>query len=348
MSYLEILHAHAQTLRELCVRFLKDPEPVVYEDRLHCMVRFDPIPDGVAYNDSDPFSPYYFCPEGMGFNIVYGDIVELLVGFTTSEVGEIRKLIISSTDDAKVQYRSYIEEALPGLHADEYDGAAKMMRENRRYELLKMFAPSEMRLANGKEVLEAHLWAVYALEEFQLALDFASIPPFADDRESLSKSGYIEDMLDLEFPGRMPKPTKYARAVRAIGRQKSTMMDAATRLVFATKHLQYALVLLHSNQIQQDREALRAARDSRMKGLNEINRLKEEAVEQALKLATANWKKDFDKAIRIGDMADLVYRKLADQGLGMALPGTSDRLKEWIKPVAPDYARKGGRRKKTS
>jgi hypothetical protein len=76
--------------------------------------------------------------------------------------------------------------------------------------------------------------------------------------------------------------------------------------------------------------------------------LKEEAVEQALKLATTNWKKDFDKAIRIGDMADLVYRKLADQGLGMALPGTSDRLKEWIKPVAPDYARKGGRRKKIS
>ncbi|MBV4516393.1 hypothetical protein [Pseudomonas kurunegalensis] len=330
------------------MRFLKDPEPVVYEDRLHCMVRFDPVPDGVAYNDSDPFSPYYFCPEGMGFNIVYGDIVELLNGFTTSEVGEIRKLIVKSLDDAKLEYRSYIEEALPGLSADEYDGAAKMIRENRRPELLRMFPPSDMKLANGKEVLEAHLWAVYALEEFKLALDFASIPPFADDRESLSKSGYIEDMLDLEFPLRMPKPTKYARAVRAIGRQKSNMMDAATRLVFATKHLQYALVLLHSNQIQKDREALRAVKDSRMKGLNEINRLKDEAAKQALKLASTIWNKDFDKKIRIGDMADLVYRKLADQGFGLALPGTSDRLKEWIKPVAPDYARKGGRRKKTS
>ncbi|MFT0517688.1 hypothetical protein [Pseudomonas faucium] len=330
------------------MRFLKDPEPVVYEDRLHCMVRFDPIPDGVAYNDSDPFSPYYFCPEGMGFNIVYGDIVELLEGFTTGEVGEIRRLIIAATDHARLQYRRYIEEALPGRDADEYDGAARMMRETRRYDLLKMFAPSEMKLTNGKEALEAHLWAVCALEEFQLALDFASIPPFADDKESLSKTGYIEDMLDLEFPQRMPKPSKYARAVRAIGRQKSTMMDAATKLVFATKHLQYALFLMQARQIQQDREALLAVRDSRMKGLNEINRLKEEAVKQALKLAAANWEKDFDQAIRIGDMADLVYRKLADQGLGLALPGTSDRLKEWIKPVAPDYARKGGRRKKTS
>ncbi|MFD2407861.1 hypothetical protein ACFSVK_22415 [Azorhizophilus paspali] len=47
-------------------------------------------------------------------------------------------------------------------------------------------------------------------------------------------------------------------------------------------------------------------------------------------------------------MAEQVYRALAAEGLADSLPDTTERIKEWIKPVAPDYARKGGRRRKTT
>nr|WP_314616153.1 hypothetical protein [uncultured Pseudomonas sp.] len=330
------------------MRFLIDQGPLEYQDRLHCMVRLDSVPEGVEYNDSDPFSPYFFCPEGMGFDIVYIDIVSLLEDFTTGEVSEIRKLIVSATDAAREQYRRQLEETLPGRDLGDYEGAAQMAFEYRKYQLLKMFPPQSYSLTTGKVVSESHLWAVYALEEFQLALESALRPPFADDEESKAETGYIEDMLDVEIPQRNKKPTKYMRAVRAIGRQKSLLMDASYRLVVATKHLQYAMVLMHSNRIRQDRDAAQVIQTNRMKGLAEINRLKEEAVELARKLAAANWKQDTNRSIRIGEMADIVYRDLMSQGHGVALPDSSDRLKEWIKPVAPDYARKGGRRKKTT
>ncbi|MBY8970803.1 hypothetical protein J1G33_10390 [Pseudomonas sp. P867] len=329
------------------MRFLKDPEPVIFEDRLHYMMLFGPRPEGTPYNDYDPFAPYYYCPDGLGFNMVYQDIVELLKNLTTSEVAELRKRIISCTDDAKTHYRAYIADALPNRAADEYDDAAKYMHEMRRYELLKMFPPEDLSLSTGTQFSEAQLWAVYALEEFQAAVNLAEIPPFSDDKKSMAKSQYIEDMLELELPGLARKQSPLERARRAVRRQRSTMMDAGLKLIFATKHIQYALVLTHSNRIQQERAEHLAIKDSRMKGLNEINRLKDQAVEKALNLAASKWKEDSTQSIRIGEMADIVYRALAEQGLNVALPDTSERLKAWIKPVAPDYARKGGRSRKT-
>ncbi|QOI03400.1 MULTISPECIES: hypothetical protein [Pseudomonas syringae group genomosp. 2] len=328
------------------MRYLEDSEPVIFEDRLHYMIRFDPRPEGTPYNDYDPFSPYYFCPDGMGFGIVYQDIVELLKDLTTGEVAEIRRSIISFTDDAGEQYRAYLEDALPGRDADDYDVTAKYMRENRQYELLKMFTPKKMELSTGNTFSETQLWAVYALEEFQLALDCASTPPFADDRKALAESGYIEDMLETAMPGIVREQSDLDKARRAVHRQRHTMMDAGMRLVLATKHIQYALILSHSNVVQQERAEALAKKDSRMKGLNEINRLKEQAMEKALSFAESRWNEDVNQSIRIGDMAVTVYRCLVDIGLHMALPDTSERLKEWIKPVAPAYARKGGRSRK--
>lgn len=330
------------------MRFLKDPEPVIFEDRLHYMIKFDPTPEGTPYNDYDPFIPYYFCPDGMGFNAVYQDIVELLKDLTTGEVAEIRHRIVSCTDDARAQYRAYLEDALPGRSVDEYDDAAKYMRENRKYELLKMFAPEETKLSTGSAFSETQLWAVYALEEFKLAIDCAAIPPFVDDREALARSGYIEDMLETAMPGIVRDQSDLDKARRAVQRQRYTMMEAGMRLVFATKHVQYALVLTHSNVIQKERADAVAKKDSRMKGLNEINRLKEQAMEKALSLAESRWNNDITQSIRIGDMAIAVYRDLVDMGLHVALPDTSDRLKDWIKQVAPPYARKGGRSRKTT
>lgn len=85
---------------------------------------------------------------------------------------------------------------------------------------------------------------------------------------------------------------------------------------------------------------------SRMSPLIAQNRAKEELVAIAQEVASEHWRCDVKNEIRIGVMAEKVYRALVADGYSELLPGTADRIKEWIKPVAPEYARKGGRRKK--
>jgi len=65
-------------------------------------------------------------------------------------------------------------------------------------------------------------------------------------------------------------------------------------------------------------------------------------------IACELWKSDKSQVIRIGEMADKVYRKLAKEGFLDSLPDNPESIKDWIKLVAPDYARKGGRKRKTT
>jgi len=86
---------------------------------------------------------------------------------------------------------------------------------------------------------------------------------------------------------------------------------------------------------------------ARFKLIGGMNAAKASAVERAQAIATQLWQADTAQEFRVGKMADKVYRVLAAEGFAESLPGTAERIKEWIKPVAPDYARKGGRRRKT-
>lgn len=84
-----------------------------------------------------------------------------------------------------------------------------------------------------------------------------------------------------------------------------------------------------------------------MRPLTEANSAKAAAVYRAKAIATELWQADTTQEIRLGDMADRVYRALVAEDFAESLPGSAERIKEWIKPTAPDYARKGGRRRKT-
>ncbi|MGP3792521.1 hypothetical protein [Pseudomonas sp. B392_1p] len=86
----------------------------------------------------------------------------------------------------------------------------------------------------------------------------------------------------------------------------------------------------------------------RMSGLDQFNEDKSAAIERAQVIAKQQWQADAAKEIRIGNMADRVYRALVDEGFKESLPDTPDRLKQWIKPVAPKYASQAGRSRKTS
>lgn len=67
-------------------------------------------------------------------------------------------------------------------------------------------------------------------------------------------------------------------------------------------------------------------------------------------LALARWNFDTEQEIRIGEMCELIwhdFRKMADS-LGLPKLKNDQALKEYIKPVAPDYAKKPGAPKKES
>ncbi|WP_139211336.1 hypothetical protein [Azotobacter beijerinckii] len=81
-------------------------------------------------------------------------------------------------------------------------------------------------------------------------------------------------------------------------------------------------------------------------GISNINQYKARAIERAREIATDLWQADTTHEFRLLDMAEHIEDILRREGIEK-LP-TMARIKEWIKPVAPDYARKGGRRRKTS
>ncbi len=103
-----------------------------------------------------------------------------------------------------------------------------------------------------------------------------------------------------------------------------------------------------SNFAMHSRLAVGAKQKASMGSLIALNAQKGLAKSRALSIAAAQWRLDTDQELRIGDMAERVYRALAAEGFTEALPGTAERIKEWIKPAAPEYARKGGRRRKPS
>lgn len=81
----------------------------------------------------------------------------------------------------------------------------------------------------------------------------------------------------------------------------------------------------------------------RMSGLDQINDEKERAIARAKEIAAQKWLDTRDQKIRIGAMADLVYRQLVSEGFQNALPAKTESLKAWISSVAPVYASTHGR-----
>lgn len=66
------------------------------------------------------------------------------------------------------------------------------------------------------------------------------------------------------------------------------------------------------------------------------------AKEAAKQAARELWAKDSERQIRIGAMALKVYQALLGTEHKESLPFDGTALREWIKEVAPDYARRGG------
>ncbi|MFC2970995.1 hypothetical protein ACFOJE_02035 [Azotobacter bryophylli] len=126
-------------------------------------------------------------------------------------------------------------------------------------------------------------------------------------------------------------------------RNAETSEGAVSYLSMAFGQLASAIVCMRVS----DFRAIAEQQASRMRPLAKIHEAKSATIERAQAVATELWQADTAQEIRLGDMADRVYRALAADDFAESLPGSAERIKEWIKPAAPEYARKGGRRRKT-
>ena len=84
------------------------------------------------------------------------------------------------------------------------------------------------------------------------------------------------------------------------------------------------------------------ADDEPLKGIEKYNADKANAKKFACTIAAALWRMDTKQQIKTGKMAELLKAMLIDFDQ-TATPETINTIKEWIKPNAPEYAKKSGR-----
>lgn len=82
------------------------------------------------------------------------------------------------------------------------------------------------------------------------------------------------------------------------------------------------------------------------RSIGTINASKAAAKDRAKAIAAEVWQADTANEYRLLDMAKVVKNELEREAFN-DLPELN-RIKEWLKPVAPEYARKGGRPSKPS
>ena len=82
--------------------------------------------------------------------------------------------------------------------------------------------------------------------------------------------------------------------------------------------------------------------DEPLKGIEKVNYDKAKAKAFACTIAAALWRMDTKQKIKTGKMAELLKAMLIDFDPTVT-PETSKTIKEWIKPNAPEYAKKSGR-----
>lgn len=74
------------------------------------------------------------------------------------------------------------------------------------------------------------------------------------------------------------------------------------------------------------------------------NQIKQDLQGMARTIAAHWWSHDTAQTTT-GDMADKVFREVAKFAPDGFMPETVEAVRDWIKPLAPEYARKPGRRK---
>jgi len=129
---------------------------------------------------------------------------------------------------------------------------------------------------------------------------------------------------------------------------------SAFRLGMLEKELKYPesihLKVFHQQQIIEKKE-------ESLKAYNSVKRLYKDVAQEFAKIL---WSKDKEQKIRIGEMCEILWSEIIDnpqlteyvkdefdKRVVDFMPNDAQGLKPWIKDVAPDYAKLGGRPSKS-
>ncbi len=189
--------------------------------------------------------------------------------------------------------------------------------------------PSWRRLATAGELFTDHINSVIS----------RGANPSSDDIKSLVASSL---MLAESTTHKQLAVKGFAIALNELESLASDLPTAAPRINSAIYcFMAAAQMVIAGNAVDRHKNFAR-----KFGPIAKTNAEAEQRRELAQTIAAELWEADADSEFRLLDMAEVVRRELARKGFA-DLP-KADRIKEWIKPVAPDYARKGGRRRKTS
>lgn len=91
------------------------------------------------------------------------------------------------------------------------------------------------------------------------------------------------------------------------------------------------------------------SRSNGQSGLRATNEARQATANFAREEARSRWAADSEQSISLRDMAELVMSAFFAQGKEDDLPegNKAERIKKWIRPVAPNWATRPGRPKKT-
>ncbi|KRP91039.1 hypothetical protein TX25_18740 [Pseudomonas lactis] len=115
--------------------------------------------------------------------------------------------------------------------------------------------------------------------------------------------------------------------------------DVAVDALFAAL---LALSIDQSKKVKGDQERLALITS----GLREVNKGKASAIDRAKAIAEDLWTADENRKVRTSQMADMVWKRLIDEGFSKQLPDNVERVRVWIRGVAPEFAKAKGRPKK--
>lgn len=125
------------------------------------------------------------------------------------------------------------------------------------------------------------------------------------------------------------------------------VFQAISRTDLLITHFQLSKIikgsLIQKGTPVETRETLAKKLDPKPRGKS---RAKEHAQLAAQAIAIHVWKNDKEKQIKIGEMREIVWNTLCETEHLEQLPNKSESLKEWIKEVAPAYAKEAGRPKR--
>lgn len=268
------------------------------------------IPDEYIHNNADPFKPFFKYNSYFGIGRVYDYATILLYSFTIAEVKEIRSFLAK----AVLEYA----QCNVNIIRAQYDNTYTFKDYAKYRSLLIGFLNGNdenkiYQTSTNKQVNIIHLYSVMSIKFIKQAIKILNHKRYGDFDSIVHTPKYKLSMIDYS--------------------------NISQSLIFATESL-YTGQLIYSNSYN---EQLKQQRLDNFK--IRIDRI-EETKKIAISKAQTYWNNDDPyKIIRSNTMTEIILadlKLLAHSSDEIFVP-TKETLKEWIKPIAPDYAKQNGR-----